>query len=463
MSPRPTALEIPPLFRLPPILPGSADYESARRVWNGFHDPHPAAVIRCSSTLEIAAAVRFAVERALPLAVRGGGHSFPGYGSCDGGIVLDLSPMSAVEVDRGRRIAVVGGGATWADVDRATAAVGLAVPGGLVSTTGVGGLTLGGGIGWLSRSWGLACDQLVAAEVVLADGSVTTASESDTADLLWALRGGGGNFGIVSRFDFRLHELPSDGQVLGGMVLYEAAAAHSVLRECARLAPSMPDELSTLIAFINIPPRPVLPETIHWAPALAIALCDLGEPAEAEARSLPLRGLAAPLADLVQRLPYVELQRMLDPDAPPGLRHYGLGVNLGSLSERAMAALIEAAAARPSPLAQIHVHQLGGAIARVAEEASAYAGRDASFVVHVIATWIDPADDARAREWARETRSRLADLSAATTYVNFLGEADEQRVRRAYGGAKHDRLRELKRRYDPANLFRINANIPPAG
>jgi FAD/FMN-containing dehydrogenase len=444
------------------VLPGSPDYETARRVWNGFHDPHPAAVIRCSSALEIAAAVRFAAERALPLAVRGGGHSFPGYGSCDGGIVVDLAPLSEVTVDRERRIALVGGGATWADVDRATAAVGLAVPGGLVSTTGVGGLTLGGGIGWLSRSWGLACDQLVAAEVVLADGSVTTASESDNADLLWALRGGGGNFGIVSRFEFRLHELPPAGEVLGGMVLYEAAAAQSVLREVARLAPSMPDPLSTLAAFISVPPLPFLPEQIHLAPALAIALCDVGEPAAAEARCLPLRRLATPLADLVQRRPYVEQQRIFDAGAPAGLRQYGLGVNLQALADGAIAALVERAAARPTPLCQIHLHQMGGVVARIAEDATAYAGRDAAYVVNIIATWTDPDDDERARDWARATRGRLTEFAAPRTYLNLLGESGADRVRLAYGTAKYDRLRELKRRFDPTNLFRINANVLPA-
>ncbi|HOC42900.1 MAG TPA: FAD-binding oxidoreductase [Thermoanaerobaculales bacterium] len=455
-------LEIPPLFRLPPLLPESADYDRARRVWNACHDRHPAAVIRCSSTAEIAAGVRFAADRGLPLAVRGGGHSFPGYGSCDGGIVLNLGPLSSVKVDSDRRVAVAGGGATWADVDRATASAGLAVPGGLVSTTGVGGLTLGGGIGWLSRRWGLACDQLIAAEVVLADGSLARTSEAIEPELLWALRGGGGNFGIVSRFEFRLHELPPAGEVLGGMVLYDAGSAPSVLRAYARLAPAMPDPLSTLVAFINVPPLPFLPEALHGAPAVAIALCDVGEPAEADTRTLPLRRLAAPLADLVQRLPYVELQRMLDPSAPAGLRQYAVGVNLQTFDDGAIAALGERAAARPTPLSQIHVHQLGGAVARIAEGATAYAGRDAPYVVNIIATWTDTVDDERARDWARETRRRLADFAAPTTYVNFLGEAVEQQVRLAYGTAKHDRLRELKRRFDPTNLFRINANILPA-
>lgn len=456
-------LEIPSLFRLPPVVPGSLDYEGARRVWNAFHDRHPAAVIRCSSTEEVATGVRIAAELGLPLAVRGGGHSFPGYGSCDDGIVLDLSPMSTVEVDRSRRIAATGGGATWADVDRATTIVGAAIPGGMVSTTGVGGLTLGGGIGWLSRAWGLSCDQLMAAEVVLADGSVVRVSGSEEPDLLWALRGGGGNYGVVSRFDLRLHELPPGGQVLGGMVIYPAEAAATVLREVAALAPSMPDELSMLAAFINVPPLPFLPERLHLAPALAIALCDVGEPERAEARVLPLRRLAEPLADLVQRLPFVDLQRMLDPSAPAGLRQYGVGVSLYALCEGTIAALAEGATARPTPLSQIHVHQLGGAVARVAEEATAYAGRDVSWVVNIIATWTDPGDDERAREWARDTRARLARFAAPRTYLNFLGEAGEQQVRTAYGIAKHDRLRALKRRYDPTNLFRINANILPAG
>jgi FAD/FMN-containing dehydrogenase len=462
MSRRTGSLEIPPLFRMPPVAPGSPDYDAARRVWNGFHDPHPAAVIRCSSTDEIAAGVRFAGERGLPLAVRGGGHSFPGHGSCDGGIVLDLAPLSAVEVARDRRIATVGGGATWAEVDRVTAAQGLAIPGGLVSTTGVGGLTLGGGFGWLSRCWGLACDQLVAAEVVLADGSAIRASETEEPQLLWALRGGGGNFGVVSCFELRLHELPPAGAVLGGVVFYEAEAAEPVLREYSRLAAAMPDELSTLVAFTCVPPLPFLPERIHHAPAVAIALCDLGEAAEAEARSLPLRRLASPLADLVRRLPYVEQQRMFDAGSPPGQRQYGLGVNLHALGDETIAALAERAAVRPTPLCQIHLHQLGGAVSRVAEDATAYAGRDAAWVGHIIATWTDAGDDERARGWARATRDRLAELVAPRTYLNFLGEAGPERVRLAYGAAKHERLRQLKRRYDPGNLFRINANIPPA-
>lgn len=462
MSRKPRALNIPSSFKLPPVLPGSTDYETARRVWNAAHDLHPAAVIRCSTTDEIAAGVRYAAGQRLPLAVRGGGHSFPGYGCCDGGIVLDLSPMSSVTVDPDRRVAGVGGGATWADVDSATTAFGLATPGGLVSTTGVGGLTLGGGIGWLSRSWGLSCDQLLAAEVVLADGSVTLAGETAEPDLLWALRGGGGNFGIVSRFDLRLHELPAAGEVLGGMVLYEAAAAEEVLRSYAGLASSMPDALSTLVAFTDVPPLPFLPEALHFASAVAIALCDVGDPAEAEERCRPLRSLVTPLADLVRRLPYLELQRMLDRDAPAGLRQHGVGVNLAALGAEAIAALAEQAAARPTPLSQIHLHHLGGAVARIPEDATAYAGRDAAWVVNIIATWTDPVDDERARGWARETRRRLAELATRRTYLNFLGKADPARVRLAYGTAKHDRLRELKRRYDPGNLFRINANILPA-
>ena len=449
-------------FRRPPVVAGDPDYDAARRVWNGYHDLSPAAILRCSSSEEIAAVIRSARARDLPLAVRGGGHSFPGYGSCDGGLVIDLAPLDEVVVDVARRVATVGGGATWGEVDRATAAHGFAIPGGLVSTTGVGGLTLGGGIGWLSRAWGLACDQLAAAEVVLADGSQARASETENADLFWALRGGGGNFGVVARFEFRLHLLPPASEVLGGMVLYPAEAAADVLGEHGRLAAAMPDELSTLAAFVSVPPLPFLPADLHFRPALAIALCDLGEAAEAERRCAPLRRLAAPLADLVGRMPYVELQRLFDAGAPAGLRQYGCGLNLSELSAAAIAVLVEQSAMRPTPLSQIHLHQLGGAVSRVAEEATAYAGRDARWVANILGTWTEPSDDAQVRGWVSDTRRRLAELASARAYVNFLPEPGLADVRRAYGSANHDRLRELKRRFDPTNLFRRNANILPS-
>jgi FAD/FMN-containing dehydrogenase len=451
-----------PPFRLRPLIPGDDEFDAARRLWNGLHDPHPAAIVRCSTTSETVAALAWARANSLPIAVRGGGHSFPGYGSVDDGVVLDLSPLAQVEVDTERRVARVGGGATWAQVDAATAAAGLAVPGGLVSSTGVGGLTLGGGIGWLSRAWGLACDQIVAAEMVLADGSVRHVDQTSEPELLWAIRGGGGNFGVVTRFDFQLHELPPGGDVLGGMVLYDASAADELLREYARISASMPESLSTLIAFINVPPLPFLPEALHFAPAVAIALCDLGEPGAAEARSLPLRRLATPLADLVQRLPYVGQQQLFDAGAPAGLRQYGLGANLGGLSDEAIAALCRQAAARPTPLCQMHLHQLGGAVARVAEDETAYAGRDAAWVLNIIATWNDPNEDERARSWARETRQQIRAHAAPRTYLNFLGESGSEEVQQAYGAAKHRRLRQLKRRFDPDNLFRRNANIAPS-
>lgn len=462
MSGGPPVVRPPAGFRIPPIRRGDARYEEARRVWNGCHDRFPEWILRCSSAAEVAAALGFARDAGLPLAVRGGGHSFPGYGTCDEGLVVDLGPLASVEVDPVRRLAAVGGGATWGGVDAVTAPHALAVPSGLVSTTGVAGLTLGGGIGWLSRPYGLACDQMIGAEVVLADGTCVHASECDEPELFWALRGGGGNFGVVTRFDFRLRPLPAGGEVLGGMVLYPAAAAGEALRRLAEIASALPDETSTLAAFVSVPPLPFLPASLHFAPALALALCDLGDAAEAEVRARPLRSLATPLADLVRRQPYLEQQRMFDAGAPPGLRQYGLGVNLTELSAATIDQLCECAARRPTPLCQIHLHQMGGAVARVDEGATAYAGRDAGWVVHMIATWTDPADDERAREWARETRSGLSPLAAERTYLNFLGESGADAVRRALGEAKHDRLRAIKRRYDPVNLFRLNANIPPA-
>jgi FAD/FMN-containing dehydrogenase len=297
---------------------------------------------------------------------------------------------------------------------------------------------------------------------VLAVGSVRHVDHSSEPGLFWALRGGGGNFGVVSGFELQLHQLPPAGHVLGGMVLYEASAAAAVLRAYARLAAAMPEELSTLVAFINVPPLPFLPEALHLAPALAIALCDLGDAEMAEARSLPLRRLATPLADLVQRLPYVEQQRLFDAGAPAGLRQYGMGVNLNDLSDETIAALCQQAAARPTPLCQIHLHQLGGAVARVAEDATAYAGRDAAWVANIIATWTDASQDERARSWARETRRRISERASPRTYLNFLPECGPEQIRQAYGAPKHERLRQLKSRFDPSNLFRRNANIPPS-
>lgn len=463
MTSRRRAAPPAPSFRLPPIRRGEPLYDSARRIWNGCHDSHPEWILRCASAGEVAAAVRFARESGSALAVRGGGHSFPGYGSCDDGVVIDLGPLSAVEVAPARDRVAVGGGATWGAVDAATTPHSLAVPGGLVSTTGVGGLTLGGGIGWLSRAHGLSCDRMLGAEVVLADGRRIEVDESREADLLWGLRGGGGNFGVVTRFDFEPRPLPSGAEVLGGMILYPMSAAAEALRALARHAAAMPDELSTLAAFVSVPPLPFLPEAIHFAPALAIALCDLGEAAVAEARTRPLRDLARPLADLVRRLPFAEQQRMFDAGAPPGLRQYGLGANLAELAPAAIDALCDAAARRPTPLCQIHLHQLGGAVAATPEEATAYAGRAAAWAVHLIATWTTPEEDERARDWARRTRAALVALATERSYLNFLGESDVDGVRRAFGEAKHDRLGRLKRRYDPDNVFRLNANILPAG
>jgi len=456
-SPRP-----PDLFRLPPIRRGEPSYDAARRIWNGLHDRFPEWILRCSSAEEVAEALRFVREAGLSLSVRGGGHSFPGYGTCDGGVVLDLAPLARVDLDPARGLISVGGGATWGAVDAATTPHARAVPGGLVSTTGVGGLTLGGGIGWLSRAYGLSCDQMLGADVVLADGTRVYASAADEPELFWALRGGGGNFGAVTRFDFRLRPLPAGGEVLGGMVLYSQSEAAGVLREVADSAREMPDELSLLAAFVRVPPLPFLPVSIHFAPALAIALCDVGEPAEAAARARPLRNLARPLADLVRRLPFAEQQRMFDDGAPPGLRQYALGCNLESLAPETIDWLCKCAAECPTPLCQIHLHQLGGEVARIAEDASAFAGRRVAWVVHLIATWTDSEDDGRARDWACGARAGLVALASERTYLNFLGESGAEGVRRAYGEAKHDRLRELKRRYDPDNVFRGNANILPA-
>jgi FAD/FMN-containing dehydrogenase len=443
------------------VTPDDGGYDAARAIWNGTVDAHPALIAQCRTVEDIAAAVNLTRDSGLPVAVRGGGHSVAGLSTCDGGVVIDLSPMRAVTVDTERGIAVVEPGATWGDYDAATAQYGLASTGGLISTTGVAGLTLGGGIGWLQRKHGLACDNLVAADIVTADGTTVRASEDERSDLLWGLRGGGGNLGIVSRFEFSLHPVTT---VLGGLLLFPIDQGPGVLRTFRDWAIDLPDEGSMLVAVLTAPPEPFVPAELVGRKAVAVVGCWCGDLEDGSAVLDPLRALK-PAADVFGPMPYPDLQRMLDAGAPPGLRNYFRGGYLSELTDEVIEVALDHGARMASPMSAIHLHQMGGAVGRVGIGATAFSGRAAAYTYNLVSTWTDATEDATHVAANREAAAALAPMAQHGTYLNFLTEAtgdNEARVRAAYSDAIYDRLARLKRELDPANLFRANHNVRPA-
>jgi FAD/FMN-containing dehydrogenase len=440
------------------VLPGDAAYDEARSVWNGMIDRRPALIARCAGTSDVIAALGFARSEGLVVAVRGGGHNVAGNATCDGGLVIDLSPMKAARVDPDRRTVRAQGGLTWAELDRETQAFGLATTGGLVTSTGIAGFTLGGGIGWLMRKHGLACDNLIGADVVTADGQTVHASESENAELLWGLRGGGGNFGVVAEFEFRLHPV---SQIMGGLMAWPAAAAPDVLRAWRDWVPGTPDELCTMGAFIYAPPEPFVPPEVQGTPIFAIAVFHLDPEGSAEADIRPLRELS-PAVDVVGPMPYAAIQGMFDGGAPRGSRNYWRSEYLAGLDDGSIEALVAQAGRLPAPLGQMHVHQLGGAMSRVPAGATAFGNRDAGFLVNLIGLWLDPAEDAANTAWVRETSAALAPYGTGAHYVNFMADEGAEGVRSAYEAETFARLQGLKATYDPTNLFRLNQNIPPA-
>jgi FAD/FMN-containing dehydrogenase len=442
------------------ISPADDGYEEACSVWNGAHDGHrPALVVRCTGSADVIAALGFARSTGLAIAVRGGAHSVAGFSTVDDGIVIDLSPMNDVRVDLSARRASVGGGAVWADVDHETQAHGLATTGGLISTTGVAGFTLGGGIGWTMRKFGLACDNLVAADVVTADGRLVHASEAENADLLWGLRGGGGNFGIVTRFEFDVH--PLGPTVYAGPVFYSADAAHDLLRAFREWAPDAPDDVSALVNLTTAPPLPVIPEEWHGQKVAAFIAVSAG-PVDAGAGIVaPFRAVAEPIADLLGPMPYQVIQTLLDPLWPKGIQAYFKATNLARLDDELIERLCEIHLAAPGPQCEIHVQQMGGAIARVDEGATAFPERSIPFILNAVAGWHDEEAGPAHREWARAVIAGAANASTGRAYVNFLG--DPGAARTSYGEDTYARLVSLKDRYDPTNVFRLNQNIPPTG
>ena len=440
------------------VLPGDTAYEEARSVWNGMIDRRPGLIARCAGTSDVIAAVGFARSEGLTVAVRGGGHNVAGTSTCDGGLVIDLSQMKEARVDADARTVKAQGGLTWGELDHATQAFGLATTGGLVSSTGIAGFTLGGGIGWLMRKHGLACDNLIGAELVTADGQTIRASETERAELLWGLCGGGGNFGVVTEFEFRLHPV---AQVFGGLVAWPAQHAGDVLRFWRDWVHATPDELCTMAVFMYAPPEPFIPPEIHGTPIVAIACVHLDPDGAAPGDVQPLRDLG-PAIDVLGPMPYTAIQSMFDAGAPRGSRNYWRSGYLAGLSDEAIDAILSFTPQIPAPLGQFHIHQLGGAMSRVPAGATAVGNRTAGFLMNFIGTWLDPAEDEANRGWVRAASESMEPYGTGARYVNFLADEDEAMVRSAYEADAFTRLQNLKARYDPTNFFRLNQNIKPA-
>jgi len=446
-------------FRGEVVSPGDEAYDDARKIWNAMIDKHPALIVRCTTTSDVVLAVNFARDNGLLLAVRGGGHNIAGSAMCDDGIVIDLSQMKAASVDPAARRVTIEGGATLADLDASTQAHGLATPLGINSTTGVAGLTLGGGFGWLSRKHGMTIDNLESAEVVTAAGEVVRASNTEHPDLFWALRGGSGNFGVVTHFEFRLHPVGPD--VLSGLIVYPISAAKSVLRQYREFLAQAPDALSVWAVLRQAPPLPFLPEEVHGTGMIALALLYAGDPKLGEPLIDPLREFATPLGEHVGVQPYIAWQQAFDPLLTPGARNYWKSHNFSTLQDGLFDAVIESIENLPSPQCEIFFGAIGGATTRPAPESAAYAHRDAQFVMNVHGRWQEQADDERCIGWAREFFKASAPFASGGVYVNFLTADEGDRVRSAYG-PNYDRLAQVKRTYDPDNLFRMNQNIQPA-
>jgi FAD/FMN-containing dehydrogenase len=434
-------------------------YDEARTIWNAMIDRRPGAVVRCRGAADIMGAVRFAREHGLLLAVRGGGHNIAGNAVCDGGLLIDLSLMRSVRVDTARRTARVEPGATLGEFDKEAQAFALATPLGINSTTGVAGLTLGGGFGWLSRKFGLTADNLIAADVVTADGALVQASATENPDLFWALRGGGGNFGIVSSFEFRLH--PVGPMVPSGLIVHPFARARELLAGYRQIAARAPDELTIWVVLRQAPPLPFLPAEVHGKEILVFAVCYAGEETEGMRALEPLRALEEPIADVIGMQPYLAWQSAFDPLLTPGAYNYWKSHNLAELSDGLLDTLTSYSARLPTGECEIFIGQLGGATNRVAVDATAYPHRNANFVMNVHTRWREPADERRSIDWTRQLFAETAPYATGGVYVNFMPEDETDRVSSAYG-ANYARLAELKAKYDPTNLFRFNQNVRPS-
>jgi len=441
------------------LLPGGAGYDEARQIWNAMIDRKPALIARCKSAADVVRAVEFGRTNKLVISIKGGGHNIAGNAVCDDGIMIDMSLMKRVDVDTKARTAKVEPGCTLADFDKAAQAHGLATPLGINSTTGVAGLTLGGGFGWLSRKYGMTVDNLISADVVTADGRQVRASENENADLFLGLRGGGGNFGVVTSFEFQLHQVGPN--VLSGLIVYPFDQAKSVLTGFARFTQTMPDELNVWMVTRQAPPLPFLPAAVHGKEIVALAICYAGDPAAGEKLIEPLRKFGTPVGEHVGVQPYTAWQQAFDPLLAPGARNYWKSHNFSELGEGAIDMIVKYAGALPGPQCEIFVGTIGGKTTAAKPDAMAYSSRDAKYVMNVHGRWDSAGEDAKGMAWAREFFAKSQPYASAGAYINFLTQEEGDRVMFAYGGT-YKRLVDVKKKYDPTNLFRMNQNIKPA-
>jgi FAD/FMN-containing dehydrogenase len=447
-------------MRGPVIAPDDEGYDAARAIWNGAIDRRPACIARCAGVADVVTAVRFARERGLLVAVRSGGHGVGGHALCDDGLVIDLSLMKGIRVDPAARTARAEAGVLWGELDRETQLHGLATVGGIVTHTGIAGLTLGGGIGWLMRKHGATVDNLLSVDLVTAEGELLTASEDENPDLFWGIRGGGGNFGVVTSFEYRLH--PVGPIVLAGPIFHPLEDAREVLAFYREFTATAPDELTTIFELSVAPPAPFLPEDVHGKPIVMVGACYAGAPEDGIEVVRPLKEFGNPLVDLLEPKLYTALQSMFDPSVPHGWHRYWKSVELPPLTDDMIDTLVEHASAQTSPKSYCIVFQLGGALARSGRDETAFSQRDAAYNVNINAVWTEeyPARE-RHVAWARDFFSAMQPHAGRCVYVNFLGDEGAKRVRQAYGDRQYKRLVELKRAYDPTNFFRLNQNIEP--
>jgi FAD/FMN-containing dehydrogenase len=440
------------------VTPLAPDYDEVRRVWNAMIDRRPGLIVRCAGTADVVHAVNFARERRLLVSVRGGGHNIAGASLCEGGMVIDLSPLRTVRVDPAARTVTVGGGATLGDLDRETQAFGLVVPLGINSTTGVAGLTLGAGFGWLSRRFGLSIDNLLAADVVTADGRFRRASADENAELFWALRGGGGNFGVVTFFTFRCQ--PLGPEIYAGVIVHPFDQAGNLLRRYRDLAAAMPDDLTCWVVLRKAPQLPFLPAEVHGREVVVLPVVYTGDPAQGPQAVAAIRALGTPLGEHLGPMPYVAWQSTFDALLAPGARNYWKTHNFTAVEDGLLDRLVAEAGRLPSPQCEVFLGQLGGAAGRLPADATAYPHRDAAYVMNVHARWTESADDAACIAWARGVFDAAAPYATGGAYLNFM-TADEQRSHAAFG-TNYARLAAVKRDVDPENLFRGNQTVAPA-
>jgi FAD/FMN-containing dehydrogenase len=451
-------LDLGSAFTGDPIAPGHPEYDEARRVFNAMIDRRPEVIARCRTPRDVMAAVRYARERDVSLAVRGGGHGVVGFAVCDGGLVLDVSPMKRIEVDAGGRTVRAGAGVLWGELDRATQAFGLATTGGRISTTGIAGLTLGSGSGWLERKHGFSADNLLAAEIVTADGELVRADREENPELFWALRGGGGNFGVVTALEYRLH--PVGPVVLGGLMLFAPETGRELTRHWSDFMQAAPDEVGGALVGVTAPAAEFIPAPLRGRPAFGIVAAYFGSIERGREALRPLREQIAPAVDLVAPLPYVALQQLLDPMNPPGRQQYWKSDNLPALGDAAIEVWVEHCLRPSSRFTQVVLEPRSGACARVDEHATPLR-RDAAFNAAIFTSWEDPDDSERQVAWTREFAAALEPHTISGAVLNYTSDTGDERVRSTFGAEKYARLVAAKRRWDPENVFRLNQNIRP--